>query len=176
MNEVGWQYGGLESWVRLSAESSDLVDDRSPGSPGNSLHGSPSRPSRAETRKGIEMTDPRELLHINLHEVFGERDPNARQAAIGRAYAEDARFIDPEGEVVGQQSLNASAQKLLDGAPEAFVFDEDGPQYASGDTAAMPWRFGPPSAESQTPRSTTYASAHTHQRASSTSTSTIATT
>lgn len=49
------------------------------------------------------MPDAKELLYINLHEVFGERDPDARRAAIERAYAEDVRFIDPEGEVVGRK-------------------------------------------------------------------------
>jgi hypothetical protein len=90
------------------------------------------------------MPDAKELLHINLHEVFSERDPDERRAAIERAYAEDVQFIDPGGEVVGRQALNRSAQKLLDGAPAAFAFEEDGPRYVSPDTAALPWRFGPP--------------------------------
>ena len=61
------------------------------------------------------MPDAKELLYINLHEVFAERDPDARRAAIERAYDEDVRFIDPEGEVVGREAVNNSAQKLLDG-------------------------------------------------------------
>jgi hypothetical protein len=90
------------------------------------------------------MPDAKELVYINLHEVFAERDPDARRAAIERAYAEDVRFIDPEGEVVGREALNDSAQKLLDGAPAEFAFEEDGPRYVGHDTAALPWRFGPP--------------------------------
>ena len=90
------------------------------------------------------MPDAKELLYINLHEVFAERDPDARRAAIERAYAEDVRFIDPEGEVVGREALNRSAQKLLDGVPAAFVFEEDGPRYVGTDTAALAWRLGPP--------------------------------
>jgi hypothetical protein len=90
------------------------------------------------------MPDANELLHINLHEVFAERDPDARRAAIERAYAEDVSFIDPEGAVVGRQALNDRAQKLLDGAPAGFVFQEDSPRYISPDTAALAWRFGSP--------------------------------
>jgi hypothetical protein len=77
-------------------------------------------------------------------EVFSERDPEKRQAAIERTYAEDLRFIDPEGEVVGRQALNDRAQKILDDAPADFVLEEDGLGYVSPDTAVQAWRFGPP--------------------------------
>jgi hypothetical protein len=90
------------------------------------------------------MADAKEMLYSNLHEVFSERDPGKRRAAIERTYHEDVRFIDPEGEVVGRQALNQRAQKILDDAPSDFVFEEDGLGYTSTDTAAMPWRFGPP--------------------------------
>ena len=82
--------------------------------------------------------------YLNLHRVFAERDPNDRRTAIERTYAEDVKFIDPEGEVVGRQALNGRAQKLLDRAPADFVLEEDSPRYVGGDTAALAWRFGPP--------------------------------
>ena len=53
-------------------------------------------------------------------------------------------FIDPEGEFAGRQALSDQAQKLLDGVPAGFVFEEDGPRYVGTDTAALPWRLGPP--------------------------------
>ena len=90
------------------------------------------------------MADAKELLYSNLHDVFSERDPEKRRPAIERTYHEDVRFIDPEGEVVGRQALNQRAQKILDGAPSDFVLEEDGLGYIGSDTAAMPWRFGPP--------------------------------
>ena len=90
------------------------------------------------------MPDAAELLYVNLHEVFSERDPQKRRAAIERTYGEDVRFIDPEDEVVGRQALNDRAQKILDDAPEDFVLEEDGLAYVSADTAVQPWRFGPP--------------------------------
>ena len=90
------------------------------------------------------MADAKELLYSNLHEVFSERDLGKRRAAIERTYSEDVRFIDPEGEVVGRQALNQRAQKILDDAPSDFVLEEDGLGYVSPDTAAKPWRFGPP--------------------------------
>jgi SnoaL-like domain len=88
------------------------------------------------------MPDADELLYMN-REVFSERDPEKRRAAIERTYVEDVRFIDPEGEVVGRQALNDRAQKILDDAPADFVLEEDGPGYVSADTAVQAWRFGP---------------------------------
>lgn len=90
------------------------------------------------------MPEAEELLHSNLHEVFSERDPERRWAAIERTYTEDVTFIDPEGEFVGRQALSDQAQKLLDGLVAGFVFEEDGPRYVGTDTAAQAWRFGPP--------------------------------
>jgi len=55
------------------------------------------------------MGDAKELLHSNLHEVFSERNPQRRRAAIERTYTEDVTFIDPEGEFVGRQALNDQA-------------------------------------------------------------------
>jgi SnoaL-like domain len=89
------------------------------------------------------MPDAEELLHSNLHEVFSERDPQRRRAAIERTYTEDVTFIDPEGEYVGWQALNDQAQKLLDGALVGVTLEEDGPRYLGTDTAALAWRVGP---------------------------------
>jgi hypothetical protein len=41
------------------------------------------------------MPDAKELLHSNLHDVFSERDPERRWAAIERTYTQDVTFIDP---------------------------------------------------------------------------------
>ena len=89
------------------------------------------------------MPDPKELLQLNL-QVFSERDPEKRRAAIGRTYTEDVRFIDDDGETVGREALDTRAQKILDDAPGDFALEEDGLEYVSSDTAVRPWRFGPP--------------------------------
>ena len=90
------------------------------------------------------MPEATELLYSNLHEVFSERNPERRWAAIARTYTEDIRFIDPEGEFVGRQALSDQAQQLLDGLVAGYVFEEDGPKYVGTGTAALAWRFGPP--------------------------------
>jgi hypothetical protein len=89
------------------------------------------------------MPDAAELLRMN-RQVFSERDPEKRRAAIERTYAEDVRFIDPDGESVGREAINDRAQKILDDAPADFVLEEDGLAYVSPDTAIQAWRFGPP--------------------------------
>jgi SnoaL-like domain len=91
-----------------------------------------------------DMPDPNDLLYSNLHEVFAERDPERRRAAIERTYTDDVTFIDPDGAVVGRQALSDKAQKLLDGGQADFVFEEDSPRYVGTDTAALAWRVGPP--------------------------------
>jgi hypothetical protein len=88
------------------------------------------------------MPDANELLRIN-HEVTSERDPEKRRSAIERAYVEDLR-IDASGEVVGRQAFSDRIQKILDDAPADFVLEEEGLAYVGPDTAAQPWRFGPP--------------------------------
>ncbi len=90
------------------------------------------------------MPEVTELLHSNLYEVFGERDPERRWAAIGRTYTEDVTFTDPDGEVTGWQALNDRAQELLDRASADYVFEEDSPTYVGADAAALAWRLGPP--------------------------------
>jgi len=77
------------------------------------------------------------LLHSNLHEVFSERNPERRWAAIGRTYTDDVTFIDPEGAFAGWQALSDQAQKLLNGLVAGYVFEEDGPKYVGADTAAL---------------------------------------
>ena len=89
------------------------------------------------------MPDANDLLRIN-HEVTSERDPEKRRAAIERAYVQDLTFIDSEAELVGRQAFSDRVQKILDDAPAEFVLEEDGPAYVGPDTAAQPWRFGPP--------------------------------
>ncbi len=73
------------------------------------------------------MPDAKELLYSNLHEVFSERDPERRRAAIERTYVEDVTFIDPEVELAGRQALSDQAQKLLDGARRTSRSRKTGP-------------------------------------------------
>ena len=87
------------------------------------------------------------LVRANLHEVFGESDPEARLAAARRIYADDVAFVDDEETVVGVDALVAKAARLLGGLPPGAGFGEDGPLYAGAGHAALGWRIGPPDGE-----------------------------
>jgi hypothetical protein len=84
-----------------------------------------------------------ELLHANLHDVFGNRDATSRRAAIERTYAPAVTFVDPEETVTGWDALEAKAAGLVDGAPDTFVFAASGPAYVGADTGVLAWTFGP---------------------------------
>ena len=84
----------------------------------------------AEGMDGKRMADSdgvSTLMHANLFEVFGQRDPGLRREAMGRTYAEDIVFTDPEGTVHGYDAVDEQVRKVLDKAPETFVFASDGP-------------------------------------------------
>lgn len=91
------------------------------------------------------MTDAvvERLMHDNLLEVFGQRDPAKRLEAIRRTYTEDVVFADPDASVQGHEALNAKAQEILDGAGPDFVFAPEGDVYQAHDLGYLAWTFGP---------------------------------
>jgi hypothetical protein len=94
------------------------------------------------------MPEATELLDSNLREVFSERDPERRWAAIGRTSTEDVTFIDPDGEFVGWQALSDRAQELLDQASAGDVFEEDGPRTLAPTRPHWPGASGPLASQS----------------------------
>jgi hypothetical protein len=95
------------------------------------------------------MADPTitALMHANVYEVFGQRDPVLRREAIARTYTDDVAFTDDAGTIVGLAAIDDRVQELLQDAPAAFALAADGPIYVGEDTAAMAWRLGPPDGE-----------------------------
>lgn len=87
------------------------------------------------------------LMNANLLEVFGERDPRAREAAAERTFAPGITFTDEEGTVQGRAAVVAKARDLLAKVPADFVFAADSPLYAGAGDAALAWTFGPPGGE-----------------------------
>jgi SnoaL-like domain len=84
----------------------------------------------------------RDLMLANLFDVFNERDPERRTAAIARTYTDDVVFSDHDGTATGREALKDKAQKLLDKTP-GFVFTAAGPIYETHDLGYLAWHFGP---------------------------------
>jgi hypothetical protein len=53
-----------------------------------------------------------DLMHANLLEVFDQRDPARRWAAIVRIYTDDIRWSDDDGVTIGHAALDAKAVEL----------------------------------------------------------------
>jgi hypothetical protein len=81
-----------------------------------------------------------DLMHRNLLEVFGGRDPAARRAAIEELYDPAVRFADPEGSGVGHDAIDTAAQAVLDRFPD-FHFAPAAPPTAVGDLGRLAWEM-----------------------------------
>ncbi|WP_043837952.1 nuclear transport factor 2 family protein [Muricoccus aerilatus] len=57
------------------------------------------------------------LLTRNLHEVFGEDDPERRRAAIDEIFTEDAVFYEPEGVHHGREAIDRVAGAIRTAQP-----------------------------------------------------------
>jgi hypothetical protein len=85
------------------------------------------------------------LMTRSLLDVFNQRDPKQRAAAIGEVYSPDIVFYEEDGSVTGAAALQERVQQLLDGAP-GFVFTPVGQPSINHDLGRQPWTFGPPDA------------------------------
>jgi hypothetical protein len=92
------------------------------------------------------MAEIEALMRANLLEVFGERDPERRRAAIARTYLPDVAFVDPDETVTGHEALHAKAGRILEDA-QGFAFSPAGRVYVNDDLGYLAWSFGPEGAE-----------------------------
>jgi hypothetical protein len=80
-----------------------------------------------------------------LHDVFDERDPVRRAAAIKRIFAPDALFIDHNGASHGHAQIDAVIEGLHALLPD-FRFSHLGAPRVLDGAAQLVWQFGPASA------------------------------
>jgi hypothetical protein len=80
------------------------------------------------------------LMERNLLEVFGQRDPEARRAAIAEIYAPDVRFVDPEGSGTGHDGIDAAAAAVLTRFPDLHFAPAAAPS-AVGDLGRTAWEL-----------------------------------
>lgn len=93
------------------------------------------------------MSDVAALMRANLIEVFGERDPERRRAAIARTYARDVVFSDEQATTTGHDALEQRVVDLQATLPPDASFADFGPLYAGGDQAVLAWTLGPEGGE-----------------------------
>jgi hypothetical protein len=81
-----------------------------------------------------------QLMQGNLLEVFNERDPERRLAAISRVYAADVHWSDDEGVTVGHAALDAKAADLQ-GKIGPLQFVPAGPVYQTVGFGYLAWHL-----------------------------------
>lgn len=81
-----------------------------------------------------------QLMHGNLFDVFNERDPQRRRAAVAKIYAPTVRWTDDEGVYVGHDALDTKAAQLQNGlGPLQFV--ADGPVHQTTGFGFLAWHL-----------------------------------
>ena len=82
-----------------------------------------------------------QLMQGNLLEVFNERDPERRRAAISRIYAPDVRWTDDEGVNVGHDALDAKAASIAGQASDRFNSSPPGPVQQTVGFGYLAWHL-----------------------------------
>jgi len=90
-----------------------------------------------------KMSNHDELMQRHLRDVFGQRDPVQRLAAIQKIYAPDATLFEPHGAVQGHAAISAAVSALLDSLPAGFAFTSVGPAVGHHGMARLRWQSGP---------------------------------
>ncbi len=89
-----------------------------------------------------------ELLHRNLHEVFGEGDAKRRRAAIEELYTEDCVLCVPTDTFVGHDALDRFAGDLRATHPH-FAYTPRGEPQALHNAGRLAWGSGPQGAAAE---------------------------
>jgi hypothetical protein len=84
------------------------------------------------------------LLTRNLHEVFGEGDPDRRRAAVEDLYAEDAVFYDPQGIHRGRDAINEIAGRIRATHPNFRYTPTRQPEELHDAAGRLQWSSGLP--------------------------------
>jgi hypothetical protein len=83
------------------------------------------------------------VMERNVSEVFGERDPSRRRAAIAELYTDDCAMYDTEGESVGQAAISDRVDGILGESPQGFAFSLVAPAEVIHDLGRVRWQMGP---------------------------------
>jgi len=84
-----------------------------------------------------------QLMERNVFEIFGERDPSRRRAAIAELYDDDCAMYDTEVESVGQPAISDRVDGILGESPPGFSFSLAAPAEVIHDLGRVRWQMGP---------------------------------
>jgi len=84
------------------------------------------------------------LLTRNLHEVFGEGDPDRRRAAVRELYTEDAVFYDPQGIHKGHDAIDEIAGRIRATHPDFRYTPIRAPEVLHDAAGRLQWISGRP--------------------------------
>ncbi|WP_443478339.1 nuclear transport factor 2 family protein [Novosphingobium aerophilum] len=90
----------------------------------------------------ISSAGMKELLERNLHEVFGENDPNRRRAALNELWTDDCTLHAPPGVIRGREAIDAFAGQLR-ATHSDFVYTPIGEPQILHDAGRLAWGSGP---------------------------------
>lgn len=85
-----------------------------------------------------------ELLEASIAQVWNERDPDRRLAAIDAIYHGDARIYEPARSVTGHAAISEVVAGVLADMPDGFRFDITGAALGHHGMAVARWHGGPP--------------------------------
>ncbi|MFC0410361.1 nuclear transport factor 2 family protein [Roseomonas elaeocarpi] len=86
------------------------------------------------------------LLIRNLHDVFGENDPDRRRAAAAEIFTEDAAFFEPSGIYRGPDEIARIAGVIRATHPEFRYTPLGEPEELQDAAGRLRWVSGPPDA------------------------------
>ena len=94
----------------------------------------------------ISRAEAISLAKRNLLNIFGERDPQKRLAAMHETYASDITFYEPDNIVTGFDAISDLVESLLSKAPD-WVFKPADKIWVNHDMVTLEWGFGPEGGE-----------------------------
>jgi hypothetical protein len=75
-------------------------------------------------------------------DLWNEKDPAARRAAVAAVFADDGRYVDPLADVTGHDGIDAVIDAVQKQFPD-FVFRAGPSVDAHHDVARFTWELGP---------------------------------
>lgn len=84
------------------------------------------------------------LLRANLEQVFNERDPARRDAAIAELYSAEPILYEPDAVITGREAISAVVGKLQAQFGPDFRFVPAGPGIGHHAMGLLHWHGGTP--------------------------------